>query len=422
MKPSHLFLSATLTLNLVLGGALWLKAHPHFFESALPPASTPVSAPDPLLAALVSGDAAALRSAGAPDEVVRHLALGRALARLQARLRAVQPTPPADPRYWRNAAYLRNPYTREQRAEIAAAQREFADALRGVLGEDVSIDPVRDPRRAFLPAEKQDQLSRIERDYDEMAAEIRRDVGGLQLPSDREKLRYLHDEKDRDIAALLTPAERDLLELRESPTAQFVRARFGDVIDNEADFRKVFALQKAFDEEYPDAFSPNRTTSPSEAGRARREAEPQLAEEIRAALGDEKFDAFLRAADQDRRALASLERRLDLPAGSTDRTLAIRDSYADESKRINDDPGLNESDRKARVQQLATRARQDLATTLGPVAAEAYAPAATWLLYLAQGSAFTARPHDDPSMSRLMPFISASVPLPLPRPPAPLSK
>ena len=119
MKPSHLFLSATLALNLMLGGALWLKAHPHFFESALPPASAPVSAPDPLLAALVSGDAAALRSAGAPDEVARDLALGHALARLQVRLRAVQPASPADPRYWRNAAYLRNPYTREQRAEIA---------------------------------------------------------------------------------------------------------------------------------------------------------------------------------------------------------------------------------------------------------------------------------------------------------------
>ena len=80
MKPSQLFLSSTLALNLVLGASLWLKAHPHFFENARPPA--PVSASDPLLAALVSGDAAALRSAGAPDEVVRHLALGRALARL----------------------------------------------------------------------------------------------------------------------------------------------------------------------------------------------------------------------------------------------------------------------------------------------------------------------------------------------------
>lgn len=415
MNVSRTILIATLALNAALAVGWYLKHR----ETA--PVTTPASAPtpptpDPLLAALMSGDPATLRAAGASDEIMRKLATGQALSYLQARLRAVQPAPPADPRYWRNSAQLRDPYTRAQRTEIASAQRDFADALRAILGEDVSIDPIRDPRRAFLPAAKQEQLSRIERDYDELVAEVRRDAGGLQPSSDREKLRYLRDEKDRDIAALLTPAERDLLELRESPTAQIVRVRFGDVLDNEADYRAVYALQKAFDEKYPDTPSLNRTASTLEAMRIRREAEPQLADEIRAALGREKFDAFFQAADQDRRALASLERRLDLPAGSTNRALAIRDSYADESKRINSDPVLSEADRKAQIQQLAVRARNDLATTLGSTAGGAYVASATWIRYLAGGSAFSAKPQEDPTMSRIWPFTNASFPLPSPTP------
>lgn len=413
MSISRTILISTLALNVALAAG-WLLKH-----RAIAPVAISESAPTPptldlLLAALIPGDPAALRAAGASDEIARKLATGQALARLQTRLRAVEPAPPADPRYWRNSAQLRDPYTRAQRTEIASAQREFADALRAILGEDVSIDPIRDPRRAFLPAAKQEQLSRIERDYDELVAEIRRDTGGLQLASDREKLRYLRDEKDRDIAALLTPAERDLLELRESPTAQIVRARFGDVLDNEADYRAVYALQKAFDEKYPDTPSLNRTASTLEAMRIRREAEPQLADEIRAALGNEKFDAFFQAADQDRRTLMSLERRLALPAGSTDRALAVRDSYADASKRINSDSALTEADRKAQIQQLATRARQDLTTTLGSTAGGAYAASATWIRYLAGGSAFSAKPREDPIMSRNWPFTNASFPLPRP--------
>ena len=415
MKRPHLFLCATLALNLALGLALWRKLAVDFPDIPVAPAPAPTSATDLLLAALASGDAAALRAAGLPDDVARHLALGHALAKLQARLRAVQPAPPADPRYWRHAAYLRNPYTRAQRTELAAAQREFADSLRAALGEDVSIDPIRDPRRAFLPATKQEQLARIERDYAELMDDVSREAGALRLPSDLEKLRFLRDEKARDIAALLTPAEREMLDFRESYTALTMRINFGEGIATEDDFRKLYALQSAFDEKYPDVFSPNRDPSIVDAGRLRFEAEPRLDAAIHAALGDAKYDALLSAADQDHRALTSLERRLDLPPGTTDRALAVRDTYAAESARIYHDPALAEADRQTQIEQLATRARQDLTATLGPDAAAAYAPAATWLRYLAQGWAFTANPKDAAGQINL--FFAASHPLP-PRQPS----
>ena len=59
---------------------------------------------------------------------------------------------------------------------------------------------------AFLPAAKRDALRRITQDYDEMMAKF--SAGGVQLASDKEKLRLLRAERESDIAALLTPEER----------------------------------------------------------------------------------------------------------------------------------------------------------------------------------------------------------------------
>ncbi len=398
MNRSHALLAASLALNILLAFA-W------FSPSRVPPVGAPTTlslaeSPDPLLAALDSTDPAALRAAGASDEVIRHLALGQAAHRLQSRLHAVKPQPPTETRYWKNLAWLRNPYTREQRAELSAAQIEFGDALRSLLGEELSLDPLRNSQRPFLPAAKQDQLARIERDYAELQADLNRETGSIRLASDLEKLKFLDAEKERDLAALLTPAEREQLDLREPPTASKVRAQFGEAFANENDYRQFVALQKSFDEKYS-------RVNPLSADRQAAQAE--LEQKIETALGPEKFAALVRLADQDRRQLSSLDRRLALPPGTVDRAIASRDAYAQESQRLQADPALSPEDRATQIKELATRARADLTTTLGATAAEAYAAGATWLRYLRQGSAFSTDPKIAP------PFISrlsiASFPL-----------
>lgn len=398
MKRSHALLVATLGLNVLLALAWFFQPRPHPATAA---ASIPVAeSPDPLLAALTSGDAAALRAAGVSDDVIRHLALGQAAHRLQNRLHAVKPQPPAETRYWKNLAWLRNPYTREQRAELNAAQNEFGDALRSLLGEELSLDPIRHSQRLFLPAAKQDQLARIEHDYAELHDDLNRETGPIRLASDLEKLKFLDAEKERDLATLLTSAEREQLDLRESPTALKVRAQFGEAFADENDYRQFFALQKSFDEKYA-------RISPLSADRQTVQAE--LEQKIETALGPEKFAALVRLADQDRRQLSSLDRRLSLPPGTVDRTITSRDAYAQESQRLQTDPALSPAERENQIKQLATRARADLTTTLGATAAEAYAASATWLSYLKQGSAFSTDPKIAP------PFISrlnfASFPL-----------
>lgn len=343
------------------------------------------------LAALNSGDAAQLRAAGFPEETVRWLSVGRAFASLQARMKILRPSTETNEKYWKTSPFGFQNRTKEQRTEMAKAQREFSETLRSAFGEEASPWST-DSRLAFLPAGKREQLRQIDQDYSEMQSEIYMDMNGIQLASDREKLKLLQQEKERDLAAALTPEELEQYNLRVSQTAMNLRGRYGDAIQSEEDYRKVYALQKAFDDKY--ATPDYRAGGPpsAELMRARSEAERVLREQIRAAIGEENYAAFQRANDQSYKALTSLVKRLDLPATTIDTVYASRAGYAAQSQQIAENTALSSAERRSQLQALATKARTELESTLGKEGADAYGQRADWLRLLTNGTGFSTDP------------------------------
>lgn len=396
MKPTTLLLTASLVVNAALFALFLSRSSSPSTPSApsrlaAPARPSPSASADALLAALASGDAAALQAAGLSPETARELVAGRALLRAAERVRALRAAKPADDRWWRtNRATV--PAQRELDLQV---RRELTDALAAAGLSDLSpFSPTGTGNPdlfSFLPAEKQDALRRISQDYDEMMAKF--STGGVQLPSDRERLKLLREERDRDIAALLSPAEFADYQMRTSSTAQNLRIRYGDAIETEADFKKLYALQKAFDEKY--AFDPAAGRPSPDTLRQRAEASRQLQEEMRAALGDDKFAALRRASDHDLRTIDSLASRLNLPPQTTDRVISARDTYAAESQRINANTTLTPQDRRAQLQALGNRAKTELTQTLGAEAAEAYAQRSPWVSMLQNGIAYTTTPPAD---------------------------
>jgi hypothetical protein len=400
MKPVTLLLAGSLAANVLLVG--WYLARS---EGASRPANArpaPVATPaasgsraadaEALRVALATGDAAALAAAGVSPDIARQLAIGRAFERYAQRSAAGR-EPATDGRWWRNT-----PGRRDREPELVA-RRELSDALSAALGHD----PLKlsgggdDATLSFLPPAKREALRRIVQDYDEMIAKFSSD--GIQLPSDREKLDLLRAERDRDIAALLTPAERAQYEMRTSALAAQVRARYGDAIGSEAEFKTIYELQKAFDERFPrEAFTGR--ISP-ELMQQRAEAERQLQQEIRAALGEQRYAELRRTSDPDLRVVDSLVSRLNLPAGTTDQIASARDSYAAASQRINSDATLTPQDRRTQIQELAARARGELAQTLGGEAADVYAQRSSWITMLQNGVAFTTDPREAAGLGAL---------------------
>jgi hypothetical protein len=387
MKPTTLLLAASLFTN--IGLVALVATRPA--APAPNAASTPHGAHDAnasgkseaLRAALASGDAAALEAAGVSAEIARELALGRALSRFAARAGAAGRS--EDARWWRNQP------ARGAREQELAGRRELSDALIAALGYDpLGLDGQKETQLAFLSPTKRQALRRITQDYDEMIAKF--SAGGVQLASDREKLRLLRAERERDIAALLTPEERAAYEMRTSTTSTMVRSRYGDAIESEAEFQKIYALQKAFDEKFPREALTGRITP--EVLKARADAERQLEGELRAAVGDERYAALRRAADPDLRTLDALASRLNLPPTATGTLASARDAFAAESQRINSDTSVPVPQRRAQIQALAAEARAEITRTLGAEAAEAYAQRSPWLSMLQSGMAYSTTPQE----------------------------
>lgn len=345
------------------------------------------------LAAFQSGDFAQLKAAGVPDDVAHVLVAGRAYARYLAVLQQRgKMTGLGSRSYW-----MSNPKKSAEYDEIKEAETKADHELQASLQlafPEVDFADTWSSAGAhpYLPPAAREKLARIEKDYEEIANEINSHAeAGLLFPSDLAKLKLLEEEKKRDIAAALSPAEWEELQLHESNTAQEIRSRFGDAIASEADYRKIFALRKAYDDLYP--FKPGSSDSAEQ-----RAAYAQTQAEIISVIGEQNYAAFLRDQDQDYKNLGTIAKRLELPGNTPDLVYATRDRYAAASQALLQNNSLSAEEYNAQFKILAENAHAELQATLGAEGAAAYLARGSnnWIEMLESRTAFSTNPKDAP--------------------------
>lgn len=348
-------------------------------------------------ALLESGDVNELVGAGFSEEVARQLIAGRAYVLMRGKMDALRGhAPGSGTDYWKEDLNFYSPANLQQRSQVMSTQNEYAETLRRLFGDDSAAFGGGDPRLNFLPKEKREILRRIEQDYREMQAELYGEFASFSLPADREKLALLEKEKQRDILAALTPKEAEEFELRSSQTANDIRNIYGEAIQSEADYRKIFALQKAFDDQYhmQKFYASGNVTQ--QATEARALAERKMHADIKEALGADVYASMIRASDNDYQALSGLEKRLQLPAGTAEAVYEKRDVYATQSRAISENHSLSPSARREQLAALAQQATIDLQANLGRQGAELYAQRSNWINILKSGSALSSNPNDAP--------------------------
>jgi hypothetical protein len=417
MKILPLFLAGSLVANAALLVAVLKPSAPDQAPAVTKPvirrssaATAPTLVTADLQDALATGDAAALTAAGLSPEAARQLIIGRAYARQRDRIRALRNPTDDGAAYWQRESgpegFGRR--TREQRLEMRKIQREFQDEVRAALGEDPYADMGRtNSLLSFLPADRREQLRRIEEDYSELMGEVYGEAGSVQLPSDREKLKLLQTEKERDIAAALGPEAYEQYLLRVSGSAGTIRNRYGAAIKDEAQYRQIFALQKAFDDRFA-VNTPFAEGSNAAQRQERREAEQQLQQAIAAILGPEQAQVAQRSNDFEYRTLTALTSRLNLPAGTPAQIYAARDTYAAQSQQINANTALSREERSRQIRALGEQALADLQKTMGTEGAQTYAQRSGWLGILRKGTAFTTTPSTGGSGAAIN-FVSPGV-------------
>lgn len=179
--------------------------------------------------------------------------------------------------------------------KMNAARRALLDEVLGPEDTDVaSIDPIhRNVHYGNLPDEKIAALRKLERDYAEISREQRKNADGsnfYETPEGRLRFRLIEEERSRDAAAILTPAEYREWELRSTSPALTVIRGAKDIDVTPEEFAALFEIQKQFQQALP----PESGAAES-LGYFRGGAAP--AEQIRTVLGDDRFYTYLEKTD-----------------------------------------------------------------------------------------------------------------------------
>lgn len=255
--------------------------------------------------------------------------------------------------------------TREQRAKFIDASRQAEHDVEALVG----VDPLdaRQNRFSFLGPEKAAKLRDLDRDYSEMRSKLMSDTAGFRVPADDEKMNFLQEEQRRDLANLLTPEEMKEYDLRTSTTANRVRSQLHGFDASEAEYKAIFEAQKALDDR-----ARNVGTGTNLSGQSFADAQKAANEQIHAALGDERYKEYLRNRNPDYQALNAAAKRFDLPPAAVDQAFAARDQTISNAQRIANDTTLDADQRRAALTNLVTQTRNQLRTSLGEEAADAY--------------------------------------------------
>ena len=343
-----------------------------------------------------------LRAAGVEEDMVRALVSMRLWKRHEARMREISFGQTSSKEWWKQEDWNFGGRTKEEREELRALQKQTKDEIERLLGPDPEPEksnPWLARQYGFLPAEKRDALMKLEQDYQELQMELQQDMGSFRMPADQEKQRFLEEEKKRDMAALLSPEEMENYELRQSSTAGQLRWQMTRMNATEEEYRAIFAIRREFDEQYSLSDQFGSRSMSQDDWKKRNEAEKAMQEQIKAALGEERYTLYAYANNGEFQQLQGATKRFGLPEDTPVRVLGLRDEISAEGNRIADDKNLSPEQKGEALRRLAADGRKKLDGLLGADVAAAY-KANTGLNWLEQLESGTVTTFDDNGGSR----------------------
>jgi hypothetical protein len=337
MKIGPLVLSASLLVNAALVGLILagrsgdapvpVATSPDVSHAGAAPVASENSDSN-TWAALATGDLAAqrdrLRDEGFPPATIRAILAAQIREGFAARRKALDAAA-ADAPFWKPA----RPDPAVQ-AQLRALGREEQKAIEALLGPDPDNNALAELRRQIPGAsdEKLAQFREIQTRYTEQTNKIYGDRPGSLLPDERQKINALQKAMHDEFATVLSPEELEAYDLRASPTATQLRYSLTAFDATEDEYRAIYRLQSAFDEQFP------ATTLPSpEDSRARGEGQQQLQQALKAALGEQRYADYQRANDYSYRQTTKLLARLNLPPQTANELYAVQKEM--EQRRMN---------------------------------------------------------------------------------------
>ena len=360
-----------------------------------------------------------LRAFGCPDDTVKDIILtdlARVYAKRRTEIRARRPVA----KFWQTGDLSKSPAMLEVNRQLRDLDKELEALVLELLGVNFRTEMAKYGSEeegsalnlSFLAPEKQSAVQALHDKYAALEAEIFDRAQDLVLDEDQAELQGLQRQMEAELAQVLTPEEFQDYQLRNSGTARDLRSQLTGFEPSEGEFRKIFQLQKTFDDQFGQAFDPTDEAAHAIKLRAELQAGEALNEELRQTLGPQRFAEYQRTQDGDYRSLVQVAERFSLPrevAGSVyDMKLAAERQKA----LVEGNATLSDEQRGRILATIAKATEQSVAATLGENVYKSYQRSAgQWLgnLYQVNENNLALPPEPPPAPRVLLPPLPPGV-------------
>jgi hypothetical protein len=209
----------------------------------------------------------------------------------------------------------------------------------------------------FLPEAKRGQLLKVMSDLQtKMAKAVE---GGGQDP---EIVARILKEMERDVKRMLTPEEALAFDLRMSMTANMMRNQLAGFDPTEEEFLKVFKLRKPFDEEFSPMTQGNET---EQEHKRRQDADKQLKDQIKEALGPDRYAAYERAQDWTYQQMHRAAKSANLGTSEADQIYEMKKLAEDQARLLRIDRNLSPEQRSDALFEIRKETERSIQGVLG---------------------------------------------------------
>ncbi len=306
-----------------------------------------------------------LRAIGCPEETIRDIVIADVQKLMSPRFMELRRH--HGPReYWKpEERELEDPLayieSAGKRLDIDFQIRDILHALLGIdlVAERADASGEEDrygQRLDFLPTDLRVEVRKVLERHNRTEAALRERAwaeNASLTAEDEAALRQLQQRREAEVKALLSPEDFRRYELQLSPTAYAVRDSFFGMEPTEQEYLAVFDIQKDFSRKHPD----DTVANPA--------AEAELQLKLQTALGRERYQEYLRAQDEDFRAMSVAAVRNGLPRERASQCYAVKQATLDAIRQLQSTADIPESQRQAVIQSIAAEARQTMTILMG---------------------------------------------------------
>ena len=332
-----------------------------------------------------------LRNFGCPEETIKDIILTD-IAKVYAKKRSDIKRRGQPYKYWAPVD-LNNTVDPKLQRQLTELDREQRNLVRNLLGVDMQVELAKyweddfDPAvYDFLPADKREQVLALKTKYEELENEIYMRAQGIVLDQDEQALRQIEQQRQVELANLLSPQELEEYELRNSHISENLRNQLSGFEPTEEEFRRLFRLQKDFEDQINRAL-PNAGSDEVQAeirARAQEEGQRALQDEMQKVLGKDRFAQWQQSQDPDYKALVQIADRYNLPTETSQKIYSYKVQAEQQKQQIEANASLTEEQKQRARDAIAQETEDWVKKTMGPIYGSYIKVAGQWIQGLSE--------------------------------------